>query len=158
MFTGPAAAALCELRADPVLAGIFEGSNVCSEEIGFSTAAAALGYRVAVKPWNERWVRWRRPVRVHEVAAALADPDCFWVHPVSRSLDEGARTYLRRMSNDYQGFTPTLSPTRRRRRPPNLRLKQRVTDGLFGLLTKPVDGIGAREARAALARARGTES
>jgi hypothetical protein len=107
VFSRACADAIREFRSDAAFIAILERSGAVSEEIGFSTLAALLGYGVFVRPWNDEWVRWRQPLRVSEVAAALADPDCFWLHPVKRQRDDPARVYLRRSSNDYQGFTPT---------------------------------------------------
>lgn len=106
VFSRACADAIREFRSDAAFIDILERSGAASEEIGFSTLAALLGYGVLVRPWNDEWVRWRRPLRVSEVAAALADPDCFWLHPVKRQRDDPARAYLRRSSNEYQGFTP----------------------------------------------------
>jgi hypothetical protein len=108
VFTGAAARAICALRADPMLADVLERSNVhtATEEVVFSTLAALLGYEVVRKPWSDRFVRWRPPLRSPEVAEALADPGCFWLHPVSRDFDDPARVSLRRASRGYHGFTP----------------------------------------------------
>jgi len=153
VITGAAGAALCALRTDPLFAGILASSNFASEEIAFSTVAAALGYKVVPRPWNDAWVRWRRPIRVSEVVAALEEGDAFWLHPVPRHLDDSSRAFLRSASNEYEGFTPTLSPALTRP-PVPARARQRAADGFFRLLTKPVDGLAPKAARAALDRAR----
>jgi hypothetical protein len=151
VITAAAGADLCALRRDPAFAATLARSNFASEEICFSTAAAALGYRVVPRPWNDERVRWRRPIHVGDVAAALDDPDAFWLHPVLRRLDDPARAYLREAGNEYEGFTPTFGPSR----PPVLvRVKQRAADGFFRVLTKPVDGLAPSAARTALSRAR----
>jgi hypothetical protein len=108
VLTGAAAKAICPLRDDPTLAEVLEKSNVhtATEEVVFSTLASLLGYEVAEKPWSERFVRWRPPLRSSEVAEALRDPSCYWLHPVRRDRDDPARTFLRRACNDYHGFTP----------------------------------------------------
>jgi hypothetical protein len=106
VVTGAASRAICALRDDPALAEVLEKSTAGTEEVVFSTLAVLLGYEVVPKPWSERFVRWRPPVSASEVAQALADPACYWLHPVPRDQDDPARTYLRRASNDYQGFTP----------------------------------------------------
>lgn len=108
VFTGPASKAICEFRDDPTLAEVLEKSNVhtATEEVVFSSLATLLGYEVAQKPWNDRFVRWRPPLRSSEVAEALEDPGCYWLHPVPRDRDDPARAYLRRASNDYHRFTP----------------------------------------------------
>jgi hypothetical protein len=158
VFTGEAAAALCELRGDPMLAEIMQGSSFTSEEMGFPTTAAALGFKVAPKPWSDV-LRWRRRIRAQEVEAALANPDCFWLHPVRRNLDDPARALLRHASNDYEGFTPTLSRAAAADRPPAVaRVKRRAANGLFRMLAMPVDGLAAKQARAAIARARRTQT
>ena len=152
VITREAGAALCALRRDPVLADILTRSRFTSEEIGFSTVAAALGYKVVPKPWQDK-VRWRRPIRIWEVEEALADRECFWLHPVPRELDNPARKYLRCAGNDYQGFTPTLAPGQRP--PPAVaRLRRRAMNGFFRVLAMPVDGLAPRDARAAWTRAR----
>jgi hypothetical protein len=108
VFTRAAATAVCALRDDPTLAGVMEKSNenTATEEVVFSTLATLLGYEVVQKPWNDRFLRWRPPLDSREVAEALADPGCYWLHPVRRDRDDPARAYLRRASNEYQGFTP----------------------------------------------------
>jgi hypothetical protein len=106
VMTGTASAAVCDLRDDPTLAEILDKSGVASEEVVFSTLAALLGYEVLEQPWNDEWVRWHRPLGSRDVAEALADPACFWLHPVRRRHDDAARSYLRGASNEYQGFTP----------------------------------------------------
>ena len=113
VFTGAASAAICALRDDPTLAEVLEKSNVntATEEVVFSTLAALLGYEVVQKPWNDRFLRWRPKLRSWEVAEALVDPGCYWLHPVRRDRDDPARAYLRRANNDYLGFT-RWSPTR----------------------------------------------
>jgi hypothetical protein len=105
------APALLELRDDALLAGIVEQSALMSEETVFPTLAFLLGYETVASPWSGRWMRWRPHLRVSEVAAALDDPTCFWLHPVKRSPDDPARAFLRRMSNDYRGFTPLPKAT-----------------------------------------------
>jgi hypothetical protein len=152
VITGDAAAALSELRTDPVFRALLAQSHFASEEIAFSTAAAALGFKVVPKPWRDI-IRWRRPIRVAEAEDALADPDCFWLHPVPRDLEHASRAFVRQMSNEYEGFTPTLSPPVVRK-PALTRLKRGTANGFFRLLTKPVDGLAAKEARSAVARAR----
>lgn len=156
VFARDAAAALCELRTDPELTRIFESSHFTSEEIGLPTVAALLGYKVVPKPWRDK-VRWRRTIRPSEVEAALDDPECFWLHPVRRRLDDDARSYLRRASNDYEGFTPTFSPAGAQPRPP-ARVKWRAANGFFRVLAKQVDGLAPKDARDALARARRGQS
>jgi hypothetical protein len=108
VFTGAASAAICALRDDPTLAEVLENSNVhtATEEVVFSTLAALLGYEVAQKPWDDRFLRWRPALRSEEVAVALRDPACYWLHPVRRDRDDPARAYLRRASNEYHRFTP----------------------------------------------------
>ena len=111
VVTRAAATAICAFRDDPTLADVLEKSNeyTATEEVAFSTLATLLGYEVVQKPWNDRFLRWRPALRGEEVATALADPDCYWLHPVRRDRDDPARAYLRRASNDYDGFTPGLS-------------------------------------------------
>jgi len=157
VITREAAAAVCALRNDPALADILTRSNYCSEEIGITTVAAALGYEVQPKPWQDR-IRWRRPIRIWEVAETLADPDSFWLHPVRRSIDDDARAYLRKTSNGYEGFTPTFSPAPPRRPRAGARIKGRASSAIFGAFAGLVDGLGANDARAAVSRARRAQS
>ncbi len=106
VVTGAASRAMCALRDDPTLTDVLDKSTAATEEVVFSTLAVLLGYEVVPKPWSDRFVRWRRPLSSTEVAQALADPGCYWLHPVRREFDDPARAYLRRASNDYLGFTP----------------------------------------------------
>lgn len=105
----PCATAIYGYRGDPALVDILERSQVASEEIVFTTLTALGDFEVISRPWNDEWVRWRRPLRIFEVEAALADPTCFWLHPITRQTDDPARAYLRRSSNNYEGFTPSPS-------------------------------------------------
>jgi hypothetical protein len=111
VFTGAASKAICAFRDDPTLAEVLKKSApaIATEEVAFSTLAALLGYEVVEKPWDDRFLRWRPPLRSPEVAEALADPGCYWLHPVRRDLDDPARAYVRRANNNYQGFTPWSS-------------------------------------------------
>ena len=116
VVTGAVASAMCALRDDPAIAAVLAKSTAATEEVVFSTLAVLLGYEVAPKPWSDRFVRWRPPLSSSEVAQALADPGCYWLHPVLREPDDPARTYLRRASNDYHGFTPRPPAGERERR------------------------------------------
>lgn len=110
VISGAAAGAICELHNDAVLVDILKRTSiVASQEIVFSTLAVLLGYEVIPNPWNDEWARWPEPLRTSEVAAALADPACFWLHPVERQYNDPARSCLRRSSNEYHGFTPLPS-------------------------------------------------
>lgn len=108
VLTGPASRAICALRDDPALADVLEKSRAATatEEVVFSTLAALLGYEVVGKPWNDRFLRWRPELRSSEVAQALRDTGCYWLHPVRRDRDDPARAFLRRASSDYLEFTP----------------------------------------------------
>ena len=112
VLTGAASTAIRGLRDDPTLARVLENSRAATEEVVFSTLAALLGFEVAPKPWDDRFLRWRPALESREVVEALADPGCYWLHPVRRDRDDPARAYLRRASSDYHGFTP-WSPGRR---------------------------------------------
>jgi hypothetical protein len=105
VLTRAASKAICALRDDPAVAEVLERSRAATEEVVFSTLAALRGYEVVQKPWNDRFLRWRPELRSEEVAVALRDPGCYWLHPVRRDRDDPARSYLRRASNDYHGVT-----------------------------------------------------
>ena len=113
VLTGAASRAISALRDDATLAEVVEKSAeaTATEEVVFASLAALLGYEVAPIPGNDRFLRWRPWLRSSEVIEALADSGCYWLHPVRRNLDDPARAYLRRASNDYLGFTP-WSPAR----------------------------------------------
>jgi hypothetical protein len=142
VITRGAAAAIREQRGDELLVDILERTKACSEEIAFSTLAALLGYEVVAKPWNDEWVRWRRPLSISQVADALANAECFWLHPVKRISDDPVRLYVRRASNDYHGYTLapvrklTLRMSRRAAAASAARWKRRATDGLIRRLAK----------------------
>jgi hypothetical protein len=107
VITGAAAAAVCGLRDDAILADILERTSIeATEEVVIPTLAALCGYEVVARPWNDEWLRWGVPLGPSDVAAALADPACFWLHPVERHTDDPARVYLRRSSHEYHAFTP----------------------------------------------------
>jgi hypothetical protein len=106
-LTGAAGKAILELRADRALADILERTGIeATEEILFPTVASVLGFEVVATPWNNLWVRWNDPLTAADVAQALGQRRCYWLHPVERELDDPARAYLRRASHGYRGFTP----------------------------------------------------
>jgi hypothetical protein len=106
-LTGPAGKAILELRGDPALTDILEGTDIeATEEILFPTVATLLGFEVVATPWNNTWVRWNDPLSAADVAGALGQHECYWLHPVEREIDNPARAYLRRVSHGDRGFTP----------------------------------------------------
>lgn len=157
VITRAAAGAICDFRSDPMLADILERTTAASEEIAFSTLAALLGYEVIEKPWNDEWVRWRLKLRVPEVAEALADPTCFWLHPVLRRSDDPARIYLRHSNNEYRGYTPapikdpTAEASQSATASRATRRERRTSRRFIRLLAKHVDRL-PRALGAALAR------
>ncbi len=82
-------------RAHPVAELLARTSIWATEEIVFPTLVALLGHELAVNPCDAAYVRYAEAYDVSDLAAALATPDAYWIHPVTRSYDHPLRAALR---------------------------------------------------------------
>lgn len=107
----PAAAArdlLALWRRDDQLRCIVAQSRMLvTEEVLLPTMADLLGYPIAAGPGSPAYIRFRRPYTLADLHAAAGRPDCYWMHPVPRQLDDPLRTMVRDLHNSY---TPLDAP------------------------------------------------
>ncbi|HEU5003345.1 MAG TPA: glycosyltransferase family A protein [Actinomycetota bacterium] len=133
-FSREAAADVMALWDSPEFQETLAQSRIwASEEVLLPSLAVLAGHRVARNPFCEHTVRYRTGFTPAEVAAALAQADTWWIHPVARSLDDPVRALLRRHWQDYEPLpaaapTPVLprhapAPVRR----PDLPVRRRLT-------------------------------
>ena len=97
VFTRDAAAALVQIfDTDAELHAILAQSGAwATEEVLLPTLVAALGFGIGRTPTAMRWVQFRRTFAPAEAEAARADPTAFWIHPVTRTLNDPLRIALR---------------------------------------------------------------
>ena len=97
VFTRDAAAALVQVfDTDAELHAILAQSGAwATEEVLLPTLVAALGFGIGRSPTAMRWVQFRRTFAPAEAEAARADPTAFWIHPVTRTLNDPLRIALR---------------------------------------------------------------
>jgi glycosyltransferase involved in cell wall biosynthesis len=73
-----------------------------SEEVLFPTFVRLLGYEVVRHPCNYDYTRFRQPLAINQLDAALSDEKTFWLHPVPRELNDPIRQALRQRSGQDQ--------------------------------------------------------
>jgi hypothetical protein len=108
VFTADAARALVDLfDSDTQLQEILRATRVwATEEVVLPTIVALLGFRVAANPCSYDLVRYRTPYSMTQIDAALGRNDVFWIHPISRQIDDPLRKHIRRRLSEYNE-TPT---------------------------------------------------
>jgi len=79
-----------------------------TEEVILPTLVALLGYEIAANPCSYDCVKYRAQYSWRQIETALARPDVFWAHPVSRKYGDRLRNQLRARFNHY---TPTPGGT-----------------------------------------------
>jgi predicted O-methyltransferase YrrM len=104
VFTHNAMLDLVDVFAkDEQLNEIMQRSKIwATEEIILPTLVALLGYQIEANPCSYDWVRYRARYSGHQIQAALARPDVFWAHPVTRRYGDALRKLLRATFNHYQ--------------------------------------------------------
>jgi hypothetical protein len=106
-----AARAMLDLFPDPRLQAILAASKLwATEEVLFPTLASLLGFRIAANPCRQDWVQFRRPYGPRDVAAALAAPEAFWLHPAPRRLDAPVRAQVRTALGGYRSAAAPQVP------------------------------------------------
>ena len=73
-----------------------------TEEIILPTLVALLGYHIGANPCSYDWVKYKARYSERQIEAALARPDVFWAHPVTRQYGDALRKLLRARFNHYQ--------------------------------------------------------
>jgi hypothetical protein len=96
VFCAPAVRELIEVYdSDLALRTILERSQVVGmEEVFFPTVLAMLGYRIAEAPHDQTFLLWQHEHSEENVAAALARPDVFWIHPIKRDMADPRRRQI----------------------------------------------------------------
>jgi hypothetical protein len=114
VFTRDAAASIVELSDDEDLRAILGRSSLwASEEVLLASLAALAGHEVAANPFSHPAVRYRKEFSPSEVDEAMADPACWWVHPVARTYHDPVRSRVRASLGGYRPL-PATSPGARR--------------------------------------------
>jgi hypothetical protein len=95
------------LDSSAALRALLDGTQTSAiNEVLLPTMVRLLGWQVAPSPASFRYCRWREPLTLEEAAAALADPSCYWIHPVTRTYDDAVRSFVR----DAVGYPPPPTP------------------------------------------------
>lgn len=104
VFTADAARDLTGFFAsDSQIQEIVERTKIwASEEVILPTVVALLGYEIAANPCSYRYVNYRVPYSLRQVRAAMQSPDAYWIHPVSRRLDDPIRAHIRDRLDQYR--------------------------------------------------------
>jgi hypothetical protein len=111
VFTASAARELCAwFERDAELRQIVEQSRVwAKEQIVFPTLTALLGFKVAPCPGSSEYVKYQVKYEREHTAAALADEQAYWMHPVPRRYDDPTRRTIRAHFDQYRRATSSTS-------------------------------------------------
>lgn len=103
VFTSEAARCLVRFwDGDQQLQAIVRRSKIFgTEEVILPLLVALLGFTIAANPCSYTYVKFRVRYTREQLAAALAAPDAFWLHPVSRRYTDPVRAYIRAHFNEY---------------------------------------------------------
>jgi hypothetical protein len=81
----------------PSLRSLLQQTKISAlNEVLVPTIVRLLGWGLAPSPASFRYTRWRKPLSFPELRAAMADHNCYWIHPVTRDYDDPVRTFIRR--------------------------------------------------------------
>jgi hypothetical protein len=72
------------------------------EEVLLPTLIRLLGWETRPSPASFRYCKFRDEVTLAELEQARLAPDCFWVHPVPRVLDDPIRRTIRAWHGSYR--------------------------------------------------------
>jgi hypothetical protein len=100
-------------RDDRQLAEITARSRIAAlEEVLIPSLAALLGYEIGLNPCSYRHNRWWGEISPEEVSWAVAMPDVFWVHRVTRQYGNPGRKAVRERFHGYNppAAAPRLAP------------------------------------------------
>ncbi len=73
-----------------------------AEEVIFPTLLSLLGFDLVRTPFDEKYVRFQTIYSVDTLEESLQLPDCFWMHPVPRDMNDPVRMRLRQHYSNYQ--------------------------------------------------------
>ena len=104
VFTRDSTADLVNVFAkDEQLNEIMGRSKIwATEEVILPTLVALLGYKIGANPCSYDCVKYRARYSWRQIETALARPDIFWAHPVSRQYGDVLRKLLRARFNHYE--------------------------------------------------------
>lgn len=97
VFTAAASRDLVKIfKEDEQLQHIMRHTKIwATEEVILPTLVRLLGYEIAANPCSYQFMKYKLPVSTPEIEQALHKPDVFWVHPVTRKLNDPLRAYIR---------------------------------------------------------------
>lgn len=96
VFSRKACAALVDLFDHSAeLKSILEKTEIwASEEVILPTLVAALGFKIAKNPCDNRYVKYRVNYRADDMEKAFEEAAVYWVHPVPRSPAHALRRQI----------------------------------------------------------------
>ncbi len=90
-------------KENSLLQDIMQRSNIwATEEVILPTLVRLLGYDILTNPCSYDFVRYKVPVRHDEIGPAMKRTDAYWVHPVTRNLNDPVRKLVREQLGQYQ--------------------------------------------------------
>lgn len=103
VFSYNAAADLVQLfRTNGQLQDILKQTKIwASEEIILPTLTIALGYTIVENPCSYDFVKYKSPYNSEDISKAIKSENCFWIHPISRSIQDNNRKAIRNYFQDY---------------------------------------------------------
>jgi hypothetical protein len=104
VFTAEAARDLIKLfSTDAQLQDIMSRTKIwASEEVILPTVVALLGYKIEANPCSYNYVKYRQPSTIPQVDKALANPNVYWLHPVTRRYEDSLRKHVRMRFQHYE--------------------------------------------------------
>jgi glycosyltransferase involved in cell wall biosynthesis/predicted O-methyltransferase YrrM len=104
VFTAEAARDLTKLfSADTQLQDLMRRTKIwATEEVILPTLVALLGHKIAANPCSYDYVKYRQPYTPAQVDKALANPNVYWLHPVTRRYEDGLRKQVRARFQHYE--------------------------------------------------------
>jgi glycosyltransferase involved in cell wall biosynthesis len=113
VFSADASRDLVKLfKENKLLHEIMNQTNIwATEEVILPTLVAVLGYEIGLNPCSYDFVKYQRSFTLHDVIAALNNPDSFWVHPVKREYNDSLRDHIRQQHNHYIQKMETINNT-----------------------------------------------
>ena len=90
-------------KENSLLQDIMQRSNIwATEEVVLPTLVRLLGYEILTNPCSYDFVRYKVPIRHEDIARAMKRMDTYWVHPVTRNLNDPVRKLVREQLGQYQ--------------------------------------------------------
>lgn len=118
VFTASAAADLVKaMTSHRALMDLLDQTSIwATEEVVFPTVATLLGYELGLNPCSAAYVQHRAEYGLRDLAAALAQPDAYWIHPVPRNYDDRLRAAVRSLTHagDFDRPLPPFAQMEKR--------------------------------------------